>query len=249
MNTEHKLIFLAALCFQANRRVARAGNYNLPSGFREVMTFASRDYPLAGLLIESSNEIILAFRGTEASIDVIADIDWRQVPYPFVQNGGWTDRGFTRNYQSIRKDVIKALQKLSSRKRLYITGHSLDGAITTLAALDIASNTRFTQPHVYTYASPRVGNPEFVKVYNENIHQSTRVVNMYDFVPHFPPRTLPIVNISYKHVDEKYPIYFQTFSIRENHEINNYFDSLCNMFPKPCKEICRQNPKLCPPSQ
>ncbi|WP_078427375.1 lipase family protein [Alkalihalobacterium alkalinitrilicum] len=249
MNLERNLILLAAVSYQANMRIHRRGKYTTPHGFHEVSSLASDEYPLAGFIIESPHEIIVAFRGTEEPIDVIADLDWIRVPYPFVDKAGMTERGFTRNYQSIRKDVIKTLRNLSSDKRLYITGHSLGGAIATLAALDIASNTPFTQPLVYTYASPRVGNPEFVKAYNQVIDHSIRVVNTNDIVPHFPPTTIPLLNISYRHVDKRFPIHFQTFSIRRNHEIEFYFKRLCNMFKTVCIDVCHKNKKLCPPSK
>ncbi|MGO4886210.1 lipase family protein [Anaerobacillus sp. MEB173] len=249
MDLERDLILLAAVCYQANMRIHRGGKYRRPKGFQEVISLDSIAYPLAGFIIESSSEIIVAFRGTEEPIDVLADLDWVQVPFPFVSDSGRTDRGFTRDYQSVRKDVIKTLKNLHPDKRLYITGHSLGGAVATLAALDIASNTHYTQPLVYTYASPRVGNPRFVDVYNQTIDHSIRVVNTNDIVPHFPPPTIPFLNISYRHVDKRYPIQFQTFSIRRNHAIENYFDRICDMFKKVCIEVCHKNQKLCPHSK
>ena len=244
---EANLLLLAAVCYQANMRTTRRGNYVLPRGFNEVISLTSDNYPLAGFIIESPSEIVVAFRGTEEAIDVITDLDWFQIPYPFVENSGWTDCGFTKDYQSIRNDVIQALKKLSTNKRLFITGHSLGAAIATLAALDIATNTAFTQPHVYTYASPRVGNFDFANMYNQTIHHSLRVVNTNDLIPHFPPTAIPFLPITYRHVEKKYPIGFQNFSISGNHEIANYFCRLSKMFKQVHNEICRENPKLCPP--
>lgn len=244
MEQEGYLILLAAVCFQANSRIQRKGQYTPPKGFRKVASLDSAEYPYLGFIVESRNEIIVAFRGSERFIDFITDLDWLQDPYPYVPNSGRTDRGFNKVYNSIREDLIYHLKQLSPNKVLYITGHSLGGAVATLAALDLAVNTSFTEPHVYTYASPRVGNRDFVESYNGIVKNSVRVFNISDIVPRLPPAEIPF---SYRHVATRYPIHFQTFSIRGNHEIENYFNALCKMFKKLCVKICEQNPKLCPP--
>ena len=83
---------------------------------------------------------------------------------------------------------------------LTICGHSLGGALVTLLALDVAANTNFKNPTVYTYASPRTGDPSFASTYNQVVKNSFRIANRMDLVPKLP---LPPV---YEHVDEIYEL-------------------------------------------
>ena len=77
-----------------------------------------------------------------------------------------------------------------------ICGHSLGGALVTLLALDVAANTIFKDPTVYSYASPRTGDPAFAGTYNQVVKNSFRIANRLDLVPKlpFPP--------DYEHVHE-----------------------------------------------
>ncbi len=54
-----------------------------------------------------------------------------------------------------------AVWALPAGLQLYVTGHSLGGALAVLATLDIAVNTAFHSPIMYTLAGPRVSDPDF----------------------------------------------------------------------------------------
>ena len=56
----------------------------------------------------------------------------------------------------------------------------------TLLALDVAANTNFKNPTVYTYASPRTGDPSFASTYNQVVKNSFRIANRLDLVPKLP---------------------------------------------------------------
>ena len=61
-------------------------------------------------------------------------------------------------------------------------------------ALDVAANSTFKNPTVYTYASPRTGDPAFASTYNQVVKNSFRIANRLDLVPHLPLPT------DYQHV-------------------------------------------------
>merc|ERR1719224_151474 len=68
-------------------------------------------------------------------------------------------KGFQEAYRAVRPQVRAAIASLRQSHPdlpLYITGHSLGGAIAQHAALDLAVELN-EDPHVYTYGSPRVG--------------------------------------------------------------------------------------------
>ena len=49
-----------------------------------------------------------------------------------------------------------------------ICGHSVGGALATLLALDVAANTVFNDPAVYTYGSPRTGDSLLASTYDRS---------------------------------------------------------------------------------
>jgi len=127
---------------------------------------------------------------------------------PFLPSAGSTEDGFTAMYMSMSTtgasssprlaQVLAGLPWPKPVTSLTICGHSLGGALATLLALDVAVNTTepaFKCPSVYTYASPRTGDPSFVNVYNHVVPNTLRIANRIDLVPKLP---LPPL---YEHVD------------------------------------------------
>jgi len=79
--------------------------------------------------------------------------------------------------------------------RLYLTGHSLGGAMASLIALQlvalnvsgaVAAGPSSRAPVLYTFGAPRCGDWEFAQALNEAVPESFRVVYRADPVPHTP---------------------------------------------------------------
>lgn len=249
-------ILLAAMSYQTYPFFLE-GKLVLPKGFKlryTIRAFANVENPtelLFGFIAESQDQIIIAFRGYAAyPADLLASYDIFQVPYPFVRNGGNTSRGFTCIYQSTRNKLIRELNTLSTSKKLFVTGHNYGGALATLAALDIAVNTRFENPFVYTYGSPRVGDPDFAFRFNQVVKNSIRIVNIHDSFPTFPAQKYPPPfteeGLYYQHVKTKYPIAFQLNDTPRNDAIGCYFKNLSKMNPDFAEALCYKNPGFCP---
>ena len=108
---------------------------------------------------------VLAFRGTTDLKDIRTDLRFWPVRVPWV--AGRAHRGFLKALKPVWKEIEKEIErglKQYADHDLYITGHSLGGALAILAAHRIRMCEELPTPKaVYTIGSPRVGNGELAK--------------------------------------------------------------------------------------
>ncbi len=138
-----------------------------------------------GFVASNDQQIVLAFRGTEDWADVLTDIDM----LPQIINGARVHGGFAADYQAVARDILRLLDKhRADEKYFWITGHSLGGALATLAAayLQLPDDRHA----VFTYGQPAVGDRVFSKQYRRAHH---RFVNDQDPVTLVPPQ-IPLGN-------------------------------------------------------
>jgi hypothetical protein len=165
-----------------------------------------------GLVCQANGagDAVIAIRGTEGILEWIHDADFLTVPCPFLVGAGHTEDGFTAMYNCLRTGtapnsptVAKAIGSLPFPRpvtSVTVCGHSLGGALATLLALDLAANTVFSHPVVYTYGSPRTGDSLFASTFNQVVTNSYRIENRLDIVPKLPPPPV------YQHVLEPYEL-------------------------------------------
>lgn len=108
-----------------------------------------------------------------------------------VHNGFYTGYNLIKNVVNSQLTNLRALHRNAA---IYITGHSLGGAIAVLSTLEVKS--LFGGPtELYTFGQPRVGNSEFAK-YFSTIVNLNRVIHYADLVPHIPLQTQGFVHSS-----------------------------------------------------
>ena len=91
------------------------------------------------------NMAVLAFRGTEPDLkDIKTDIKARLLPAEYNGNTELMHEGYFSQFASISRDIEQALEQDEVKnKQLFITGHSLGGA---LAITAVAGCTRHARP-------------------------------------------------------------------------------------------------------
>jgi alpha-beta hydrolase superfamily lysophospholipase len=93
--------------------------------------------------------------------------------------------------------TITGLNAANPIQSLTVLGHSLGGALATLAAAQLAlQDTAGVQSKmsIYTFASPRVGLLDFAASFNDAVQTSFRIWNTLDIVPELP--TFPYIHVS-----------------------------------------------------
>ena len=124
---------------------------------------------------------VLAFRGTEADRigDIKADAKAVQTTCPM---GGRVHQGFQDQYEDVEDVIEAALDRDNVKgKPLFITGHSLGGAVATIGTRRLDATRQVAA--CYTYGSPRVGTEEWVGRLKSPVY---RIVNSADPVPMVP---------------------------------------------------------------
>ncbi|MFX3634450.1 MAG: lipase family protein [Candidatus Pristimantibacillus sp.] len=247
-------LFLAAVCGQTYLQFENDdGLFLVPRNYTTVGSFTAQAYDqseeLFGFVLQSDISSVLAFRGSGSAVDWVSDFIAQQTTYRPVKNSGQTHKGFTDIYTSARSQILALVDKLPANKPLFITGHSLGGALATLAALDIANHTKITSPIVYTFGAPRVGDPKFVRVYNNAIATHWRFQNEYDIVPHLPTLVYQSPHTKqtyyYLHVKGEVKRSFRMGSVSGNHILSSYFADLFREEPMFGTAVCSDPPGWC----
>lgn len=178
-----------------------------------------------GFLLESADDSILVFRGTQRTAEWLGNVYAVQQEYLDPKTGktlGNIHSGFRRIADSIVNPLaVDAVRQINASKPCYVSGHSLGAALATILACDIALNVPDLRPQlrVYAYASPRVGDPEFARSYAQLIPNSFRITNLADTIPSMPPTKL---RAEFVHVGEEWSFLSQGGDILPNHIVDTY---------------------------
>jgi triacylglycerol lipase len=156
-------------------------------GLRERFFFHEGDL-CQGAVIEPAdgNWTALVFRGTHSPQNWLTNTNAILGSWP---RGGQVHAGFRDALLSQWGRIEVALQ--SARGPLFFTGHSLGGALATLAA------SLHPPQSTYTFGAPRVGNSAFGKTLSQS--PLYRVVNNRDGVTSLP---LPFPTLGFSHAGE-----------------------------------------------
>lgn len=156
--------------------------------------------------VDHTNQIIaVAFRGSESVRNFIADLtfSWSNID---TCDGCRGYTGLWEAWSEVKDAVIQgvtAAQKANPSYRVLVTGHSLGGGISAIAAVELRNTGLFAD--MATFGGPRFGNEafaEYAMAQAPKLGTNYRVAHQYDPVPTLPP----LVN-GFRHTS---PAYFIT---------------------------------------
>ena len=147
--------------------------------------------------------MVLAFRGSQEPKDWLTNVTTQLRNFTIRKDGdtslssykGRVHTGFFLAWAIIEKSVLAQIHRWqkdsiengTTLPPLYITGHSLGGALATMAAAALSDNG-IEVAGVYTFGQPRVGDRTFAQQLNQHTDGKVfRFVNNNDIVPHVPP--------------------------------------------------------------
>lgn len=155
------------------------------------VSFDGKDHQTRVMAVSDGGTVFLAFAGTETTQDakIDASIGDIRVPPDWLLPGDASvraHRGFVKLYAEIRPKVLKLAEAAGPSRAIVLCGHSLGGALATLAALDLASKPHggaAARIHMYSFGAPQVGDAAFVTLFDARVPHVARVVNPFDPVP------------------------------------------------------------------
>lgn len=194
--------------------------------FRIADYIADEDTDTHVLIVDGADRIVIAFKGTTSSRNLKTDInmfyskakfllptqlgemdkigDAESLRNEVLRTHHWRcakiHKGFAAAYAAVAPRLLTVVKRLEDeRKRpVFLTGHSLGGALATVCSLDLFLRLKLTRKEIFvsTFGSPRVGNFHFRAVYNDSVPIHWRIVVAPDVVSKLP-------KVGYKHVGKK----------------------------------------------
>lgn len=159
------------------------------------------------LWAESDSDIVIAFGGTDPNNKLHKLTDAQFIPVDF--DAGKVHNGFVNGIEVVWEKLWVMIQAADPHKRLWFTGHSLGGALATLATLRVLGD-KYLFPNfagLYTFGSPLVGNDDFANEFTKRriartpLPESKRFVHSNDSIARMPESL-------YTHVGDE--VYFDT---------------------------------------
>ena len=216
----------------------------------------------------NKDSILCAFRGTENKRDWLTDANMIRVKMDLTDvednNRPLAHWGILRQFRSVENNITKYIQEeLKTNKdikNIIYTGHSLGGALATIAAQNYGHKYPKLNHMCVTFGAPRCGDDDFRKKFNTICCFSKRFVNEYDPVPSLPfslrySHVCPSQQIkTNKLIDMETPIsrffwimwykliniFGWSYNPVDDHGIFNYYNKLCEIYGD--DEIPVENP-------
>jgi len=153
-------------------------------GFSSIKIFEKND--ARGMLLEKEETkdmprvYVIAFRGTKTKKDILTDLSANK------RGGGTTHAGFQTHVNRISDAIIQEMDP-NATWPIYVTGHSLGGAMSTLMMKKLHTvGYAKEQLHMYTFGQPRAGTNIFQTEFDSLFKNAYIIQRNLDPVPLVP---------------------------------------------------------------
>jgi hypothetical protein len=171
---------MASLSVDAYQPPAAAEESYRQLGFRTCTPVI--DGTMTAYVLSDDDVAVVVFRGTDDASDWLVNLD----QFPTYTDHGAVHRGFAAAFERMAPGVAAAL-KAARPKHIWVTGHSLGGALAVLCAHDLVEN-RQPLSGLITFGQPMVGKVDFAEHLDRRLAgKYAHFVNDADIVPRVPP--------------------------------------------------------------
>lgn len=152
-------------------------------GFTDIVPVVASS--MIGYVVSTEDVTVIAFRGTD--FPEVSDWMANLGRTPFETEHGTIHKGFYKAYESLQPQIMTVL-KDKKPKHLWITGHSLGGALALVCAYDMIDFQGRQVDGLITFGQPMVVRRNLAS-HLENVLASkfAHFVNNSDVVPRVPP--------------------------------------------------------------
>lgn len=141
------------------------------------------DGSMIGYVIAIADVTVVVFRGTDDNFDWFCNLNSFTTPTP----QGPIHRGFQKSYLPLKPQIIKLIAR-QHPKHLWLSGHSLGGALAVVCAHDLIDNEQIGVQGVITFGQPMVASEQLaVHLDKVLLGKFAHFVNDTDIVPRVPP--------------------------------------------------------------
>lgn len=138
---------------------------------------------MIGYFVSAEDVAVIVFRGTDDTSDWLTNLNW----FPADTPHGAIHSGFYNAYQPLKPRIATLLSE-SPPKHLWITGHSLGGALALVCAYDLMGNENLDLNGIITFGQPMVARKQLAEHLDSVLlGRYARYVNGKDMVPKLPP--------------------------------------------------------------
>ena len=159
-------------------------------GLRGVLHVGRGPLGMHAWSVPVDGDMVVAFRGTQSVASVVQDLRFIRERTP----DGGLHGGFAAGYASLHDDLVTRLRR-SRARRVWLTGHSLGGALAVVAA-DRLADAGHDVAGVVTFGQPRVCLGDLASSLGPRLHRRYLAwVNDGDVVPKL---VLPYVHFGWR---------------------------------------------------
>ena len=168
--------------FEHLKMLSREGfpleGYDALSSAKLVTRFLGKVAALSGFVAyrHQTKQLVVAFSGTVTVHQALYDLHFQKRRHP-AGRGCSVHAGFWKLYKGIRRAAMEGMRKgleENEVRELVLTGHSLGGAMSFLAALDllVTEDSKLVAAidlTVMAFGAPRVGNAALARVWRDAV--------------------------------------------------------------------------------
>ncbi len=186
-------------------------------------------------IVEDNSAVIVVVRGSHEPFDWFVDAGVVSTPMPLY---GRVHLGFSLAANAVFEDVRNAIDESTQdngNRRLFLTGHSLGGAVALLLTAMLEAEG-YEIAGVTTFGSPAAGDSVWRDSYNGRFGSVTqRWLNAEDLIPCLPPSSF------WKHVGNQHYLFDGTVDFYDH---TDHCYNFPNLVLNPLGSACGQESKI-----